>query len=773
MENDFLPYLAGLAVEGETLLLTRQTPKLHGGEIQLHADGAIKATWPAFMPDTRKKRKDGEAWYANTASFILDRMTERVSAAAANCEYVLVMVLDDVGTKSKEPPLPPTWVMETSPGNYQWGYAFAEQPTKGEFAAAIRAIADAGYTDAGAINPVRNFRIPGSVNLKPGREGFVSRLVSFDPDREFTLDGICKALGVTPGPAEDFGPRPLKLADDGGDDVVAWLASKGLVYSRPNPEGWMGVQCPQAEHHTDGSPEGRYMPAARMFCCLHSHCTDLGSAEFLDWVASQGGPRHTPGLREELIQAAMAGTIGKLTPTPELASAAAATIDEVERKEAGRIERSGWFERYAYVENEDSYFDLVERRLLSRRTFDAVYRHVPCSSIHLTQAGKRRQIQASTFFDENRLAKGARSVAGVTYAAGESVLCSREGFVYVNRWSDARPSVSVAGDPSVAAGRWLAHVERMIPDRIEREHVLDVMTYKLQHPERKINHAVLHGGTPGSGKDTMWAPFFWAIGNTGHTNIGKLENHQIQTNWGYHLECEVLAVNELRQPESADRRALENKLKPVIAAPPEYLTVERKGQHPYMVLNRLLVVAQTNNRDAISIGSDDRRWFVIWSDAPRMDTEAARSFWAWYESGGMAAVTAWLYARDVSAFNPGATPPMTDAKLLMIGAGRSMSESWVIEQIEARAGEFARGVVGGPWQGFCDRLQGMAPPGARLVPAAVLHALGEAGWSDLGLCHSKTFKTKKHIWSAPWWSGSKTEAREAVEAPARPLGLVK
>ena len=79
------------------------------------------------------------------------------------------MVLDDIGTKSKLPPLEPTWIIETSPDNYQWGYTFAldDQPLKGDFSAAIKAIAEAGYTDGGAINPVRNFRIPGSVNLKP------------------------------------------------------------------------------------------------------------------------------------------------------------------------------------------------------------------------------------------------------------------------------------------------------------------------------------------------------------------------------------------------------------------------------------------------------------------------------------------------------------------------------------------------------------------------------------------------------------------------------
>ena len=137
---NLLEYITQLAPKGETALIVRQKPQLKDGQMQFHADGAIKCTWPAYLP-TQKMRK-GEAWYINTASFIVDRFEEgRISASAANCEYVLFMMLDDIGTKSKIPPLEPTWILETSPNNFQYGYAFSEQPSKGEFTAAVKAIA--------------------------------------------------------------------------------------------------------------------------------------------------------------------------------------------------------------------------------------------------------------------------------------------------------------------------------------------------------------------------------------------------------------------------------------------------------------------------------------------------------------------------------------------------------------------------------------------------------------------------------------------------------
>ena len=49
MTKNFLEFLISLAPEGETPLIVRQKPILRDGELQLHADGAVKCTWPAFL----------------------------------------------------------------------------------------------------------------------------------------------------------------------------------------------------------------------------------------------------------------------------------------------------------------------------------------------------------------------------------------------------------------------------------------------------------------------------------------------------------------------------------------------------------------------------------------------------------------------------------------------------------------------------------------------------------------------------------------------------
>jgi len=751
----FIDFILSLPPEGESVLLVKQKAVLDAdGHLQYHRDGEIKYTWPASR---LKKTVPAGATYVNIGSFIDDRLKKNFGARLVNCEHVLCLVLDDVMTKSKVPPLPPSWIMETSLGNYQYGYVFSldDQPTKGDFDAAIKAIAVAGFTDAGAVGAARNVRLPGSVNLKPGRNVFESRLVDFHPESLFTLPHICAALGVVPGPADSDTRRAATLLDDGGDDVLAWLDQNGHLLSKRN-DTWYDVVCPNAHEHSDGNAAAGYAPAIRSFCCHHTDGKTFKSADFLAWVVEQGGPSEVHGLRDELLVAAMSAALSRLTPTAAFPNVAPAVIADVaagvKKAEKGRVDREGWFSRYAYICEGDMYFDVETRREIARSTYNAMYRHTACRSIH----GKNPKIEASVYFDEHREEEGAHMLVSVTYAAGEPTFALRGGELYGNRWRNARPA-TVVGD----ATPWLAHVKKLIPIEFEREHLLDVLAHKVQFPAHKINHAVLLGGLPGCGKDTLFAPFIWAIGGPELINCKPIKSEELMSQWGYSLEREVMFIQELRQNDAKDRRALENYLKPVIAAPPEYLSVNRKGLHPYDILNRVLLVAQSNERAAISLPTEDRRWFCLWTDAPRMTDAEGTSLWNWLKhQGGLSAAAHWLHNRDVSAFNPGATPPKTDAKALLVEQGMSGAEAFLVDQITRGVGEFACGVVGSPFFALCDRVQGMTT--TKLYPQALLHALKEAGWIDKGRVHAADLGNK-HVFCRPDKTGmSSSELRRAV-----------
>ena len=753
-----IDYLVSIAPEGETVLFVKQIAKPD----LFHADGAQKCSWPAYLPS----KYDGKgAWYCNTASFITSRFKDgKPSASATNCELVAFLVLDDVGTKSKTPELAPTWIIETSPNNYQYGYTFRldDQPTKGEFSAAIKAIADAGYTDRGAINAVRNFRLPSSINLKPGRDNFKSVLTSFDPTLEFSLPEICNALGVTPAEADTATIKRIDLLDDGTDDVLSYLVKRGDVIENANAEGWYGVTCINAGAHSDGNPMARYHPLNRAYMCFHESCQHLDSKSYLEWVQADGGPKHHHGLRDELLASVMNDTLAKLEPSDMFTHDADDIVAAVERKELGRIEKQEWYSRFAYVIQDETYFDLESRREVSRSAFNALYKHVDCKSIH-----NGRKIEASSSYDENRQAMGAKTLVGITYAAGESVITSLDGDLYGNRWRDARPDYA-AGDVT----RWLDHCKTLVTNHDELEHIFNVMAYKVQHPEVKINHAILHGGDQGAGKDTMYAPFIWSVCGAHLKNRGLVDSSSINSAFGYALESEILILNELKEVDAKERRALANKLKPIIAAPPETLTINRKGLHPYDMLNRVFVLAFSNDPVPIQLESQDRRWFCVWSHAPRMCPDKAQTMWAWFKSGGYEAIASWLHTRDVSKFNPSAAPMMTEFKLNLVEQGMSSAESYLVDMMRLRVGEFALGVIASPFHAICERLTQSS--GNKIPQPAFLHALKEAGWIDRGRVSSREFTSAKHIYTAPEIYASKSELRRMVEPEVfKKLSIVK
>jgi hypothetical protein len=148
-----------------------------------------------------------------------------------------------------------------------------------------------------------------------------------------------------------------------------------------------------------------------------------------------------------------------------------------------------------------------------------------------------------------------------------------------------------------------------------------------------------------------------------------------------------------------------------------------------------------------------------------MDSHEAKKMWEWYRKGGFESISAWLHQRDVSQFNPSAPPMMTEFKANLVEHGMSMAESYLVEMLRSRVGEFTKGVIGSPLHALCDRLAGAAPSNVKVPQAALLHALKEAGWIDCGRIKSREFDTKKHIFACPELAVvlTKSELRRAVE----------
>ena len=148
-------------------------------------------------------------WYFSTGA-----SSDRKHRRAKDFVAVRAIILDDIGTKIDPDRITvePTWRLETSKGNYQWGYLLKTWDADIEKADGLmKALVAAGHQDKGVNTACRLFRIPGSVNLKPKNNGFEAVLHSFDHEIVYTLNTLAKALGVKPG--KPIEPKEGRFAD--------------------------------------------------------------------------------------------------------------------------------------------------------------------------------------------------------------------------------------------------------------------------------------------------------------------------------------------------------------------------------------------------------------------------------------------------------------------------------------------------------------------------------------------------------------------------------
>ncbi len=212
------------------------------------------------------------------------------------------IVLDDCGTKVPLPDVCPTWVLESSPGNFQYGYKLEGGMEPGEAAALVDALIAGGHTDPGAARADRVMRVPGSLNAKPHNNGWRARITEWHPDCLYTGVSLGQAFGVTPGAVQASKAPPPR--GDGPDPIFDWLLGHGMVKDGPNPRGWYQITCPWEEaHQTPPYDHGTdYAPGhPGAFKCLHASCAGQSMATLKVWIDGQDPDADIGVISKELV----------------------------------------------------------------------------------------------------------------------------------------------------------------------------------------------------------------------------------------------------------------------------------------------------------------------------------------------------------------------------------------------------------------------------------------------------------------------------------------
>jgi hypothetical protein len=286
----------------------------------------------------------------------------------------------------------------------------------------------------------------------------------------------------------------------------------------------------------------------------------------------------------------------------------------------------------------------------------------------------RDPVNASRYLSETN------SVAQLTWAPGEPefikdmVMSEGCGFTPkrgVTIYNKYRPAVVKPAD-ATKAERWVEHVKTVFGEE-HADHIINWCAQRVQQPGIKLNHAIVLGGEPGVGKDTVVTPVRYAVGVH---NFEDIEPETILTPYHGYMKSVILRISELGPKDKAggwfDQEGFYNRTKRIIAAPPETHRVNEKHLREYYVPNVTGVVMTTNYQHrGLHLPAIDRRHFVTWSELKKGDLSKSYfdAFHHWLDhEGGYDDVAAYLNARDISGFNPKAEPPLTQAFWDMVGS---------------------------------------------------------------------------------------------------------
>jgi len=538
-----------------------------------------------------------------------------------------------------------------------------------------RLIALAGGDSIQAIDHI--MRLPGTVNLpdedKRAR-GRIPRAATIwtggDPQdaerrrsKRYTLEQLERELPQYATGKSKSGskiPLPFEWSEilDGAGTALKARLDKLIASNRAFANRWAGG----ATGLKDTSRSGMDMSIISMLINQGFAAEDIARI-WIQWPYGRGGEdtakRDFEGIWNKVRKTDAAEEFAQIGGYPE-------GMDEPERR--ARYDRL--LERYVYVVGIERIIDLVTNDYLTEAQFD----------IAESWLGQRKSQKSAT----NLFLKQARKFRRLTYRPGMGHTVIESGVEAFNTW---RPPSLVAPAEMVSDGainRWLEHARYLIPDDKERNHLLDWMAHLIQFPGRKINWSVLIGGDEGIGKDSLFKPLISALGRD---NCRSIEMHDITAPFnGWAAKTKLVLVAEIYRGATSQQVIME-RLKPLIALPPETIRINEKYLPAYDVPNLISFVLFTNHRDALKLSRSDRRYMVVWSPAQPRDQSYYRELHDFIDSN-TGKIAKWLAQRNLQSFSATGVAPVTAAKEEMRQTAQAPLDAWIEEGILSSAPPF-------------------------------------------------------------------------------------
>lgn len=570
-----------------------------------------------------------QGWYMNIATYQTDDSDGKRYRQQKFYDQLHVVVLDDIGTKVQPNALEPTYIIESSEGNYQWGYVLAEPLDLADAAALMaRLKLVPGLSDTKVLEPSHLVRLPRGINGKTSPHGgevsqYEVALRHFRAELTYTPEQL-----ITAWNAPSVGEVHLPSVREGELDVADVAEHPVLQYfdvlSVEN--GKAHVVCPNAEEHSSNTGEKETSllfdeAGGHQFHCFHESCEDF---DIDMWLVSQ---------------------LDMPTPVDEGEEVGIAELTGVPAQDSQRSD-TRWLLNNVVVLDEGGFYVMDQHRFMkSARQVDMAF-----GQLDLPNPGDPESQWAPTRVLQNNDTLEAK---GRIWEPGAGAFVGLEGQRYVNTYQ--REQVPAVDRDDLVAG-WLRLARHICGEYTDL--VLDHMACTVQRPEVKIRWQVIVFGKPRTGKTMTFSPLIEAMG----CNAVTVSAAALQGGWGdSYAGKKAMLVEEVFDYN----KSMFNMLKPKLANN-DVEPLNMKMQGVLWQRNAYAMYMLTNHNDAVRMDADEDKLLVIKGPDKALD----RSL---YDQIGSdpdlpAAVYGYLMGRDISGFQHGALPVRTDALHEMVEA---------------------------------------------------------------------------------------------------------
>ena len=270
-------------------------------------------------------------------------------------------------------------------------------------------------------------------------------------------------------------------------------------------------------------------------------------------------------------------------------------------------------------------------------------------------------------------------------------LVVEDGQRMVNTYAPHTPA-AIPGDPSP----YLNHLRLMIPDPVDRGHLLDYFAHLVQRPGVKIMWWPVLQGVKGNGKTMIMEVIEYLVGKhyTHRPNAAALAKDGMKFNTWLQRKL-FLFFDEV---SLSQRRDFLEELKAVVTG--RRIQVEGKGVDQQMMDNAANGAILTNHLDGVPIDAHERRYAMFYcaqqtpEDLERdgMTAPYFANLAAWLAGDGRAIVAHYLMHHPLPAQMPNRAP-ITTSREAAITMSRGRAEQEVAEAIEEGRPGFAGGWV--------------------------------------------------------------------------------